>query len=46
MTRIRQIATSEMKWQDATNNPYLKQLWKGLRGGTLYVVAKSLSIID
>ena len=31
MTRIRQIAASEMKWQDTTANPYLKQLWKGLR---------------
>ena len=29
--RLRQIASSEMKWSEAPQNHYLKRLWKGLR---------------
>ena len=45
MIRIRQIATSEMKWQDVSTNPYLRRLWKGLRKAECTLLRRAYQLL-
>ena len=45
MVRLRQIATSEMKWSEAPQNQYLKSLWKGLRQADQTILRRAYQLL-
>ena len=45
MVRLRQKASSEMKWSEAPQNQYLKRLWKGLRQADQTVLRRAYQLL-
>ena len=45
MVRLRQIAASEMKWSEAPQNQYRKQLWRGLRQADQTILRRAYQLL-